>query len=267
MYSVGPLAKNEHKAVCDLVNQGLDRMEIFRAAYTFYRDEKERQLVKSGHVRVQEGLFQGLTLYSGTIGSSLLPKYNGTYEKELQNWLSLHCSKFDCFAEIGSAEGFYVCGIAKKFGISCVGFDINLEAKVALEYGAVENNICNLVAFTESIRETVESLVDEALVLIDVDGSEIEVLNELEAMTSEPHSFSGITLIVETDRDQRGQDNSSQISQWLSSKGWTITDLIRQDPRLRFSPMLAEESFLEQVVQGAEGRHGRQKWIIAFKSF
>ena len=91
MYSVPDSAPQEDKAICELMNRGLDPQKLFRAAYTCYRLRLEEEISAGLPVLVRSGLFEGMILYPKSLASQLLPKCQGTYEKEVQDFLHEYC--------------------------------------------------------------------------------------------------------------------------------------------------------------------------------
>uniref|UniRef100_UPI0040488B91 hypothetical protein n=1 Tax=Cyanobium sp. TaxID=2164130 RepID=UPI0040488B91 len=112
MYSVPESAPAEDKAISQLVNSGMNPKQLYKAAYTFYRVALEEQLIAKQPVVVQSGLFKGMVLFPGSLGSQLLPKWLGTYEAEVQGLLEEQAKDCNCFIDIGCAEGFYLTGMA-----------------------------------------------------------------------------------------------------------------------------------------------------------
>jgi hypothetical protein len=222
MYSVPDSAPTENKAICDLINQGLDPKQLYKAAYTFYRCSLEEALISNPPVRVQSGLFRGMVLFPGSFGSQLLPKWLGTYEAEVQTLLSTHARDASCFINIGCAEGFYLTGIAQWLQIPCLGTDLDPRSQQAVQYSAAHNSLSHLVNFCPSIQDAVARTSGNLLCLVDVDGNELAVLNELQQWLPSNQNIHTIALILETDRDTHGQHNTPVLIDWLSGHGWQI---------------------------------------------
>jgi hypothetical protein len=65
--------------------------------------------------RVRLGPFTGMRYIDQAIGSAYLPKLLGTYERELANVIELVCaSRPRLIVDVGSAEGYYAVGLAKR---------------------------------------------------------------------------------------------------------------------------------------------------------
>lgn len=266
-YTVPDSAPLEHKAICDLANRGFDPQKLFRAAYTFYRLSIEEEATSGGRSVVESGLFRGMSLYPHTLASQLMPKIQGTYEKEVQDYLTEHAGLFEKFLDVGCAEGFYLSGIAGWKGIPCYGIDIDPAAEKAVEYVAAANKLENLISFSNSLYSAEEFVAGKLLCLVDVDGSEFDVLGSLNSLFDQSSSLESVLLLVESDDSQLGRQNIPELISGLVRSGWSIESMIKQKPSNRFVDSRSELSFLEQVVIGAEGRPGRQCWIAASKQF
>uniref|UniRef100_UPI004047DE5B hypothetical protein n=1 Tax=Cyanobium sp. TaxID=2164130 RepID=UPI004047DE5B len=103
------------------------------------------------------------------------------------------------------------------------------------------------------------------MILVDVDGHEMEVLEELNQALSKTPQIHAALLILETDKGQSSTQNTAQLINWLCQHQWSVKHIAHQNPQLRFRPGQSELSFLDQVVRGAEGRPGGQRWIVAEK--
>jgi len=166
------------------------------------------------------------------------------------------------FIDIGCAEGYYVNGIAYYFKIPSHSVDINSSAENLVLDTASKNGISHLVSFSNSCSDLFALRTGKGLILIDVDGCEMALLEELFSLLN---SFveckpSSIIFIIETDLDQEYKQNTSLIIQYLVKQGVLIQSIARQDPLRRFSDSCRHFSFLDQCI---EGRGAGQQWILA----
>ena len=133
MYSVHDDDPEESKALCRLVNSGLDPARLLRAAFTFYVKRLEESLLDtSDFLEVYSGLFKGMRLSKQVLASQLLPKVVGTYEKEVQDCIKEFSDSFDKFVDIGCAEGFYVAGVSRWKKIPSLGIDLDPRSESAV---------------------------------------------------------------------------------------------------------------------------------------
>ena len=266
VYSVSDTAPLEDKAICELVNRGLSPRKLFKASYSFYRSALEMELRENGELQVASGLFEGMVLSPDVLASQLLPKVLGTYEKEVQDYLKESAADSEKFVDIGCAEGFYLTGVARWLDIPCIGIDIDPRSESAIDYAAKANSVSGLINFSTNIDDIRGFLCGSVLCLVDVDGSELQVLKSLNRLFDSSHLLSAVKIIVESD-NASGKENIPEIVEFLSSCGWQVDSILRQNPSNRFVGSCSRLSFLEQVVRGAEGRQGRQCWIAASKNY
>ena len=267
MLSVPEDAPLEDRAICQLVNSGLDTKKLLRAALTFHRVKLEQDEQESGDLFVQSGLFQGVKLYPHAIASQLLPKIQGTYEKEVQDFLSRFSFMFDRFLDVGCAEGYYLAGVASWKSIPCMGIDINVRARDAFEYLSAMPGLEKLLSFSMDIGDVVHFLSGRLACLVDVDGGEIDVIERLDDMFRASMDLRSCILIVESDINASGIQNHHDISVLLVSRGWQMLQVISQDPRDRFVGSKSHMSLLDQLMYGWEGRPGSQCWVAFGRDF
>lgn len=153
----------------------------------------------------------------------------------MQDYLRECAGECNKFIDIGCAEGFYLAGIARWKRIPCIGIDTDPRSKGAVSYAAEANRVSDLVSFSADITSVCFFLEGSLLWLVDVDGSELQVLEVLGRL--------------------------------FESSGWRVDRVLRRNPGNRFVGCCSDLSFLEQVVRGAEGRPGGQSWIAASRYF
>ena len=267
MYHLSDDAPPEYQAIVQLVNSGMDTKKLVRAAMTFYAQSMQADERENGDLFVQSGLFQGTRLYPDSTASQLLPKIQGTYEKEVQDLLSKVSFMFDRFLDIGCAEGYYLAGVATWKQIPCMGIDIDPRARGAFEYLSALPGLQNHLSFSADIADVSNFLSGRLACIVDIDGGEMEMIERLQHMFSVASSLRSCVLIVESDESDIGIQNYHEIIKSLISKGWRLLDLVSQEPCYRFVGSKSHLSMLEQFIHGWEGRPGAQSWIAAFKEF
>jgi hypothetical protein len=258
----------EHQELCKLYNSNLNPRELLKASISMYQLLMEMELRDHQPLKVQEGLFKGTVLYPKSMASRLVPKVQGTYEKEVQLIIEEYSSDFETFIEIGCAEGFYVGGIATCLRKKSIGVDIDPESEVAIDYIRSANNVGSLLSYEKSINDACMMAAGPTMVLIDVDGGELHVMEEVNTQLGKNEIIGEAFIIVESDFDLlTGQINTDQIITALSSWGWSCIKTTEQDVRLRFTESNRYLPFLTQVARGIEGRAGAQNWVSARKLF
>lgn len=268
MFVVPNNAPQEDKAITKLINEGMDSRQVLRAALTLHQRMLSQHLVRKGENTIQSGFFKGTVLNPESFSSSFLPKYIGTYEREVQDHLSSINAPLDCCLNIGCADGFYLACIARWRRIPCIGVDIDPRSPAAIAHVGQANGVSDLVSFKASITEAVRELIGSVLILIDVDGAESKVLAELLESLSKNTLIKHAHLILESDLngESSGMNHHFLINS-LCAQNWSIDRLLEQDTHLRFAQAYSHLSFLDQVVLASEGRYGRQNWIVAQKEY
>jgi hypothetical protein len=141
----------------------------------------EAKVVAHHGTTVLSGPFAGMKYIARATGSVLTPKLIGSYEAELAPfWECVFAVDYRSIVDIGSAEGYYVVGLARRFpGARVYGFDLDpLAQRLCTEMIRL-----NGVGETASIHgkadfETLDRvLTGRSLVLCDCDGCETFLLD------------------------------------------------------------------------------------------
>lgn len=118
------------------------------------RDRKTLELLNetiasiSPNLKVKNGPFKDMQyLDKMAIGSTLLPKLLGSYERELQPLIEQMCLQpYSEIVDIGCAEGYYAVGLAMRIASAKVyAFDTNPEALRLCRRMAQANNVSDRV--------------------------------------------------------------------------------------------------------------------------
>jgi hypothetical protein len=127
-------------------------------------------------LKVLDGPFAGMTYPpDSALIRWCVPKLVGSYEKELHPFLFQAGMKgYDCVIDIGSAEGYYACGLARMLNIPVYAYDPEPKEKAFTLSMAKLNNVVHLVKagnlFTPSDMK--EFSLQRALVVCDCEGFE-----------------------------------------------------------------------------------------------
>lgn len=137
--------------------------------------------------RVRYGPFKGLRLNRDTwwgkldLGSMCL----GLYEKEILNFIDkISPDQFSCFIDIGAADGYYACGLLSSGKVQkAICFEQNPEGRDVIQSNWENNgSIGELLVYGEANAHSIASLqqvgLENALVLVDIEGAEFDVLTE-----------------------------------------------------------------------------------------
>ncbi len=138
-------------------------------------------LVERYGSKVQSGPFAGMNYITEAAGSSFVPKLVGSYECELFPVLEqILASSYDTVVDVGSAEGFYVVGLAMRMKSvpKIYAFDINPKAQELCRSLAKKNDVEQKVIVSGFCSAEVlqKTLQGRSLVICDCEGYETELL-------------------------------------------------------------------------------------------
>ena len=133
---------------------------------------------------VQYGPFTGLKLCGDNWwgGSDLGSQCLGLYEKELLDLIAGKEGAFSTFIDIGAADGYYAVGMLKSGLVSrAICFEQSQKGRVTIEKNWILNGSPGqLSIFAKATAQSIENLSDNllsrALILIDIEGGEFDLL-------------------------------------------------------------------------------------------
>jgi SAM-dependent methyltransferase len=132
----------------------------------------------SPDLTVRHGPFRGMKYPANkSVGSVLVPKLLGSYERELHPLLErLRARNYTEIVDIGCAEGFYAVGLARMFpNAKIFAYDTSPEAIRLCRLMARENGVDNRLtmgAFCDATTLQNLALTHRALVVSDCEGYE-----------------------------------------------------------------------------------------------
>lgn len=170
---------------------------IIRAALYAKRERKKVVTQREGYfiqeslkaiapdLVVRHGPFKGMVYPQSTsVGSSLVPKLLGSYERELHPILEAICAKnYTEIVDIGCAEGYYAVGLAMRLRQACVYvFDTDEQAINLCKQMAQANHVAERLkvagAFCDSDVLKTIPLTTKALIVSDCEGYEKKLFTE-----------------------------------------------------------------------------------------
>ena len=246
-----------------IIEGGVRPNDLLRIALAFRRSELEATMLKQYGGRVLSGPFAGMRHHGNACGTLLAPKLVGTYEIEIAQKIVDLALDADVFIDVGCAEGWYVCGVA-LLSSSCklIGIDVNALALRAAEQLAELNGVSGRCKFLPSLGDVEIAVSQKLFVLIDVDGSEIKVLDSLFENKAILNS-SIIHFVVESDYRDDGSSNEGDIVDFMEKRGAQLVEIVRQSRSVRHEmvPNITV-SHLDLAVLTIEGRPLTQSWLI-----
>lgn len=118
-----------------------------------------------------------------SVGSVLEPKLMGIYEREINHFVeALVESKPDTVIDIGSAEGYYAVGLARRLGdTTVIAFEVEEEGRQLLEQLAKRNAVaeririrgfCDVASLGAALKG-----VGRCAIVCDAEGAESQLLD------------------------------------------------------------------------------------------
>ncbi|NQW09957.1 MAG: hypothetical protein HQ481_08780 [Alphaproteobacteria bacterium] len=240
--------------------EDVDRLTLFeisRVALGFRLEVLNKGVAKLTQLTVRAGPFAGMRYIAQASGSVYAPKLLGTYEAELAPVFT-KLSPYTTFIDIGAAEGYYAVGVARAAPhINVIGFDTDLaaleSARTLADLNAVSDRIELHGAFDRSLCGDLDPA--RTLVLIDIEGAEVELLPELLAT-----DLIGATVVVET-HVVKGERTEIAVVEALepSHRIERVTQVSRAPETI---PDICELNQFERFLCVWEGRNA-EGWIIA----
>lgn len=150
------------------------------AAYASAKEKVARSLRTNGEFQILAGPFKGMKyLKHGT--SIALNCLAGTYEMEIWPFIDqVSKKKYDLLIDVGCAEGYYACGLAKIMNTPMRAYDISKIAQQDCVETARLNNLSEKVSvFGLLSNQELEELCSRNKVLIfcDIEGFELQLLD------------------------------------------------------------------------------------------
>ena len=162
------------------------------------RDATRTLLRQSGDCIIG-GPFRGLRYTPATASECCAHVLLGTYEKELHATIEDAIgSEYDTVVDIGVSGGYYLCGFAKRVPAGhIIGFEADISKHPDILKLAASNALADRVSLhgtctAELLREALNGC-RRCLIICDVDGAEIEILDP-----SIVPELSVVDMIVET---------------------------------------------------------------------
>ena len=236
---------------------------ILSAGVAVLRAKEEKTIFNQLDGSIASGPFKGMKYLPYSLSSLLAPKLLGTYEKELAQYLNNSAHLHDSFIDIGCAEGYYLSGMSFINPLLAArGVDVDETAVSSANLLCSLNQLNNAKA-VGLLETAMEAATGNCLLLIDVDGCEIEVIRRVTDLLGQKKNVKSFTVIVETDLNPDGSSNRPEIIDFLNSKDLKIAQELKYDIKNRFTEETLGRTDLERFVLAYERSITNQSWIIA----
>jgi hypothetical protein len=200
--------------------------QVHRKLFEGDRSEFYSKLYHPGNdVRVLSGPFTGMRYLNTATFGPITPKWLGTYEWEIQDWVS-QCSNtgYENIINVGSAEGYYSVGFAWRSPASHVfAYDINPFARREVIHLAALNGVADRVnvrtLFTGHQLDNFHP--GKNLLVVDIEGAEMALLN--------PVSFPSLKRFdILAELHETSQSNHCKDSEEILKERFGATHRIQQ---------------------------------------
>jgi len=217
----------------------------------------------SNLTRVLNGPYKGLKYpLSESHGSAFYPKIFGTYEQELTPFFSDGIKRsYSTVVDIGCAEGYHSIGLGRLYSADVFAFDTSRSAQESCSNMAALNDV-NLTIGGLCTTETLLQLPlgKRAIILIDCEGYELELLSQKVAEDLKYHDF-----VIEC-HDFKNITTSAQILSCFIETHDLSEVLSTDDIQKAYSYEVSElEGFSldDKYFYLSESRPTIMKWVIA----
>ena len=221
----------------------------------------QNTLVQNNGTSIMDGPFKGLKFLSKSHEGCYVPKLLGTYEQPLHETIeTIISTPYEVILNIGSAEGYYAAGFAKRMpDTTIMAFDLNNAIKKPFGILLKENNIKNCIySETKFLPEDFSKFENrKTLVFCDIEGAEIELLHPDIAT-----SLKRMDLVVEA-HDCFDKTISRTLLKRFSETHFIKIIKDKGERTLSASPeWFSNLSHLDQILSFWEWRSGPTPWMI-----
>lgn len=212
--------------------------------------------VKEQGLEVKRGAFAGLRFPSRALGHTnyLSAKLMGVYEPDVVQFLSDHAGKAEVFVDLGSGDGFFCAGVARKASPEVIGFETNqFECKLAHELARK-----NGVQIETRGLATEDGLNDlprgRLLLLSDVEGLEEDLIDpEIVPRLREA------TMVIET-HEQFRPNVIEKLNERFSDTH-DISRIFKEVPGRKSCPEVKDWSDGDFEIAAYDGHHSGDSWM------
>lgn len=227
----------------------------------WHRDDA--QVIRALGTTVAAGPFAGMRYLDAASGSALGPKLAGTYELEIADTLEAAIAEEPTLVlNAGCAEGYYAIGLLKRLPAArCIAWDRSEQARGRTEQLASINGVAERLELrAEATATAIQDCLGDAqrvLIICDIEGGELEVLDPTEA----PQLRRCTTIIAELHEHLRPGLTGMLTERFKPSHH---VELINSRPRRREDiPDEVREHLHDWRSAIDERRLTEQQWMVA----
>ena len=216
------------------------------------------QLFNGTPMTVRSGIFEGLIYDPPIFEGSLFPRLLGTYEANLQPHIeALRERGYGVILNIGCAEGYYACGLARMFPETVVhAYEIQPHLRNACTVVAADNGLeSRIILQAEFVPGQTDVPVEKKILLFcDIEGGEFTLLR--------PDSFpqlADMDMVVEVHPNAERRLEGF-LSRFDSTHDVEIVDLSRRV--VPVPPIIRGIGDFNQLLTMCEFRGSETPWVV-----
>jgi hypothetical protein len=220
-----------------------------------------------GSSKVKYGAFKGLNLENfltwgaSDRGSQLL----GLYEREVVTLIAQEGGPNKVFVDVGAAEGYFAAGVlVNKHFSRVICFEADIKTQSALAKTLSLNGVADHASihgaagedFVRVVGEEVSFAFKDTVFLIDIEGGEIDLLNQ-----SNLKMLAQATIIVEMHPVQVAEAEIRNL-EILCELTHQVDEIVTRDRDPGVFPELMDFTDDERWLLCSEGRYRRGRWLV-----
>lgn len=217
--------------------------------------------IRNQGLKILQGPFKDIEFLDKSTEGCHMAKLLGTYEQPLHSYIEeIISSNYQTIFNIGSAEGYYSVGLAKRLPkVNILSYDIDISAQKACLELATKNNLEKLINIKGEFHPSILSEYEQSksLILCDVEGEESRLLD-----IDKFPALKTIDILVESHECLK-----SGITQELKTKFIKTHEIIEINDNgqrdLDIQPdWFLNLSHLDQLLSVWEWRSGPTPWLF-----
>ncbi|MDA8665859.1 hypothetical protein N9L52_07695 [Litoricolaceae bacterium] len=240
----------------------------FRTSLSGFRSNVGLEIKTKTKGKVYSGEYQGMELSEKKswdqydLASLLL----GSYELHIQKVLVKLCGGNKVFIDIGAGDGFHAIGLARSGAVTkSICFETSRNGQKIIAENAVRNNVAPMVeihgiATENNVIEVVQALSknDTAVMLIDIEGGEYELVNNKLLCAMRNHH-----LVIELHEFYSDQRRKSKLLIENLGKHFEIEILESEALNPNNYSILDDMDDNKKWIAFSESRPSKMRWIVA----
>jgi precorrin-6B methylase 2 len=208
---------------------------------------------------IHGGLFRGMRYLDRPSQGTILPRLLGVYEAELHPHLEAFLQdKPEVIIDVGCAEGYYAVGLARVAPDTTVhAHDIDQNARALCAELAQRNGVADRVIVGGEFKaEDFQAFAGRrALVMVDVEGAETDILDPAKAPV-----LAEMSIIVETHDMFRAGAEAAMVARFSATHD--ITRVLPRPKAFEMPAWMAELNDLDLQLASWEFRDRPTPWLV-----